>query len=71
MNSQPRVVDIQDEFYLRYNRTVKSCWIAHVKCMLGIPTRKAHNRDGEIRKHPCPPRFRPALATLLKEMYGI
>jgi len=34
----------------------KTCWIAHVKELVGLPLRKASNRkDDDIRKYPCPP----------------
>ena len=33
----------------------KTCWIAHVKYMSGMPMRKAPNRQGPERVEPCPP----------------
>lgn len=32
----------------------KTCWIAHVKYMSGLPMRKAPNRQGAERVVPCP-----------------
>ena len=37
---------------------VKTCWIAHVKELNGLPLRTAHNRHGAIRTNPCPPEKR-------------
>lgn len=46
--------EIQIYVKKKYNFVPKSCWIAHVKEICGLPVRKAWNRkDG--RKVPCPP----------------
>ena len=45
---------IQQCVKVRYGYVPKTCWIAHVKEISGIPLRKAHNRIGIFRKHPCP-----------------
>ncbi|MBM7614807.1 hypothetical protein [Alkaliphilus hydrothermalis] len=38
-----------------YGFVPKSCWIAHMKEIKGIESRKAYNRmDDSIRKYPCP-----------------
>jgi hypothetical protein len=44
--------EIQDFIKQKYGFTQKTCWIAHVKEICGLPVRK--NRLGE-RSHPCPP----------------
>jgi hypothetical protein len=39
-----------------FDETIKSCWIAHVKELCGIPVRAAHNRiSPDVRQNPCPP----------------
>jgi len=45
--------EIQDYIKQKYGFTPKTCWIAHVKQICGLPVRKAPNRIGE-RSHPCP-----------------
>jgi len=39
----------------QYGFIPKTCWIAHVKHMSGLPMRKAPNRQGVERVEPCPP----------------
>jgi hypothetical protein len=39
----------------KYGFIPKTCWIAHVKHMSGLPMRKAPNRQGAERVEPCPP----------------
>ena len=46
---------IQDWVKKEHGFVIKTCWIAHVKHMEGLPMRKAHNRIGEDRVNPCPP----------------
>ena len=41
--------------------SVKTCWIAHVKELNGLPVRRAWNRSGDERQDPCPPDKRPAI----------
>lgn len=38
-----------------YGFTPKTCWIAHVKEMVGLAPRRAPNRKGPGRVRPCPP----------------
>jgi len=38
----------------KYGFIPKTCWIAHVKEICGLPLRKAWNRVGK-RDNPCPP----------------
>jgi len=46
---------IQEWVKQRYGFVPKTCWIAHVKHMFGLPMRKAPNRQGAARVEPCPP----------------
>ena len=47
--------EIQNYVLEKYNVTVKTCWIAHVKERCGILTRCAPNRIGANRRtNPCP-----------------
>ena len=45
----------------RTGRTVKTCWIAEVKCELGMTRGPAHNRGQGIGAPPCPARYREAI----------
>jgi len=48
-----------------YGFTPKTCWIAHVKYLEGLPVRKAPNRIGVMRSNPCPEKRRePIIAAL-------
>lgn len=47
--------EIQDYVKRTCGFVPKSCWIAHVKELCGLPVRKAWNRKSEERKNPCPP----------------
>ena len=46
---------IQEWVKQRYGFVPKTCWIAHVKHMSGLPMRIAPNRQGAERLYPCPP----------------
>jgi len=46
---------IQEWVRKQYGFIPKTCWIAHVKEMSGLPLRKAPNRRGANRLFPCPP----------------
>ena len=53
---------IQDDVRNRHGRHVKTCWIAHVKEINGLPLRPAPNRrPGAERKHPFPKWARPLI----------
>ena len=45
--------DIIKDIKIRHGVTVKTCWIAHVKELNGIRTKKTWNSANK-RKHPCP-----------------
>jgi hypothetical protein len=40
---------------MHYGFAPKSCWIAHVKELSGLPVKRAWNRSSQGRKVPCPP----------------
>ena len=44
---------IQANVKHKYGFVPKTCWIAHVKEICGLPLKKAWNRKGE-RINPCP-----------------
>ena len=45
-----------------YGFVPKTCWIAHMKEICGIPVKVAHNRiSADKRKVPCPPAEREAI----------
>ena len=45
--------EIQEWVKQHYGFTPKTCWIAHVKSLSGLPMRKAPNRLGAGRVAPC------------------
>jgi hypothetical protein len=51
----PTYRQIQDFVRKNYGYTPETCWIAHVKELVGLPVRQAHNRQGTLRVKPCPP----------------
>lgn len=53
-------------------RSVKTCWIAHVKSDLGMVERTAPNRvDPQKRVHPCPDHIRPAILEAMRRLGAI
>ncbi len=60
---------IQDDVKARHSRTVKTCWIAHVKELNGLPMRSAPNRQSKSRRvHPCPEDFRPMIEESMRRL---
>ena len=54
---------------LRYGFVPKTCWIAHVKEQLGLPMRKASNRQqGAPRKNPCPQAKRAVIVRVIRSL---
>jgi len=47
--------EIQKWVKKNYGFVPKTCWIAEVKEISGLPVRKVHNRRGAERVNPCPP----------------
>jgi hypothetical protein len=55
---------IQDYIKKCYGITPKTCHIAHVKEICGLPLRKAWNRQAHTkRKYPCPSELIPKIKT--------
>jgi len=46
---------IQDYVRKNHGFVPETCWIAHVKELMGLPLRKAPNRQGAGRVKRCPP----------------
>jgi len=47
--------EIQEYIKKKYGYTVKTCWIAHMKEICGLPVNEAPNReDSDTRTNPCP-----------------
>lgn len=47
--------DIQKFVKVKYNISIKTCWIAHMKEVCGLKPRTSPNRiDINKRKYPCP-----------------
>jgi hypothetical protein len=45
------------------------CWIAHVKEQMGLPVRRAWNRqDGNLRVKPCPPEKKRAIVEAMRRL---
>ena len=63
--------EIQERVRKICNRTPKSCWIAHVKEMNGLPVRRAPNRQGEVRQCPCPTRMIAPIEQAFREFHMI
>jgi hypothetical protein len=59
---------IQSEVRRVEGFAVKTCWIADVKEQLGFSMRRAPNRHGTKRLHPCPPEKRPAIIAAMKRL---
>jgi hypothetical protein len=58
LESGPSPTDIQnfvqDFVWRRLGSVPKTCWIAHVREMNWLPTRRTWNRPGRSRQEPCP-----------------
>ena len=58
---------IQDFVQRHHGFVPKTDWIAHVKTLRGLPTRRAANRAGRGRRVvPCPPEKREAIEQALR-----
>jgi len=59
--------EIQDDIRRQHKRTVKPCWIAHVKELNGLPMRQAPNRHAFThRANPCPNNVRPLIEASMR-----
>ena len=48
--------EIQDYVKSTYGFLPKTCWIAHIKELCGVPVKVAYNRHSpDKREKPCPP----------------
>ena len=60
---------IQQDIKKRHGRTVKTCWIAHVKELNGLNPRKAPNRLSAARREvPCPLEVRPLVEASMRRL---
>lgn len=58
---------IQEDIQGRHHRSVKTCWIAHVKELNGLNPRVAVNRlSAKKREYPCPPEVRPIIEASMR-----
>lgn len=58
---------IENAVKKKFGKSIKPCWIAHVKELNGIPVHKTWNRRGKKRKHPCPDSYR----VLIEDVMGL
>jgi hypothetical protein len=64
-----RYKDIQAWILKNKGYTIKSCWIAHVKEICGVPMRQATNRISKTRRaQPCPSDKIPVIKRALKHV---
>ena len=60
--------DIHERVKKQHRKTVKTCWIAHVKELNGLPLRLVWNRPkGARRKHPCPKAMRLPIERVMRQ----
>ena len=60
-------IEIQKFVQRHHGFVPKSAWIAHVKALRGLPTRRVANRAGQRRRvEPCPPEKREAIEEALR-----
>lgn len=60
-------IEIQKYVQRRHGFVPKSSWIAHVKMLRDLPTRRAANRAGRGRRvEPCPPEKREVIEEALR-----
>ena len=60
---------IQEDIRQKHGRSVKTCWIAHVKELNGLTQRIAPNRlSPVVRKYPCPDDMRPLIEESMRRL---
>ena len=60
---------IQDDINHHNQRSVKTCWIVHVKELNGLPVRQAPNRiSTNTREVPCPDEVRPIIEASMRRL---
>ena len=63
----PTYRQIQEDVRKRHGRSVKTCWIAHVKEMNGLHPRVAPNRRSRTKREvPCPAEIRPIIEASMR-----
>lgn len=63
----PTYSQIQNFVQRRHGFVPKIGWIAHVKALRGLPTRRSANRAGQARRvEPCPAEKREAIEEALR-----
>lgn len=67
----PTYRQIQEYVKSHSGFAAKTCWIAHVKELHGLPVRRAWNRSGQERAVPCPPDKRPAIEQAFRHFGAI
>ncbi|MBR9830073.1 MAG: hypothetical protein GYB41_15790 [Oceanospirillales bacterium] len=61
--------NIQDDVKASHGISIKTCWIAHVKELNGLPLCKANNRISENdRKYECPDKVRPIIEASMRKL---
>lgn len=61
--------DIQQDIRKQTGRTVKTCWIAHVKELNGLNPRPAANRRSATKREvPCPVGVRPVIESSMRRL---
>ncbi len=59
--------EIQADIKKSHGRSVKACWIAHVKEMNGLSLKPAPNRASSApRKYPCPDWAKPLIEEVMR-----
>lgn len=59
---------IQDDVKATHGVSVKTCWIAHVKSLNGLPVKVANNRQSpDKRVYPCPDNARLLIEESMKK----
>ncbi|OYW37033.1 MAG: hypothetical protein B7Z35_11005 [Hydrogenophilales bacterium 12-61-10] len=59
--------EIQADVKKHFGRSVKTCWIAHVKELNGSNPKPAPNRQTSERKYPCPEWARPLIESSMSK----
>lgn len=61
--------EIQRLVKVEFGCAVKTCWIAHVKEINGLPLRVAPNRQSlTTRKVPCPAAMQPKIESVMRDL---
>jgi hypothetical protein len=61
--------NIQDDVKGSHKISIKTCWIAHVKELNGLPLRKTNNRISTTdRKYECPDKVIPIIEGSMRKL---